>query len=287
MTEDELREILQMLEEAGVQAQLCDTPVGVSISSARCGIPTELGDDGLEDYILLPKAVVGIHPEMFIPATGDSMRDAGYDDGDMLRVRFGVEVNDGDDALALIDGTCTVKTLFTDETGQAWLVPQNEKYDAIMLTEDMDIRLLGRVIGVQKQSSRPSSRDMLQAIRRTKNKLRAAGKMSDEQVDALIVRIGTRVLHARQWYAVMRALADVEVIDASDFEGFCNRVSRLLPDHKHLPEPKELSRIAVMSFSKPVAMWTEDNAPVSGKRFRDYLDIALKMVEFLREEMKM
>ena len=39
--------------------------------------------------------------------------------------------------------------------------------------------------------------------------------------------------------------------------------------------------MAVQSFSKPVAMWTENDAPVSGNRLRDYLNIALTMGELL------
>lgn len=62
MTNEELRETLELLRQAGVKVQLCDTPVGVSISSAHCGPPTEMGDEGFEDYLMLPKELVGLHP---------------------------------------------------------------------------------------------------------------------------------------------------------------------------------------------------------------------------------
>ena len=44
----------------------------------------------------------------------------------MLRVRFGVEARDGKDMLMLINGKCTVKTIFTDEDGVKWLLPDHE-----------------------------------------------------------------------------------------------------------------------------------------------------------------
>ena len=72
MTNDELREIMAVLEAQGLQPQVCDTAVPVSISTAHCGNPAELGDEGADDYLRLPKSLVGMHPEMFIPVVGGS-----------------------------------------------------------------------------------------------------------------------------------------------------------------------------------------------------------------------
>ena len=284
MNEKELKEVLIELMEAGLRPMLCNVAVPLTVAGAHCGTPAELGDEGVEDYLLLPKALVGIHPEMFVPAMGDSMRDAGYEDGDMLRVRFGVTAYDGNDVLVLLNGACTVKTLFTDEEGERWLVPQNETYDAIHLTEDMDVRIQGVVVGVEKRPSRASSRALMTSIRRTKNKQRLALRLSDEEVDNRLIMIGNEVRHARQWYAVFRKMVDYGVIGEDDFLEFCERVKRLLPGHGHLPVPKELQRMAVQSFAKPVALWRPDNAPVSGSRYRDYLGIALMMGRLLGGE---
>lgn len=281
MDEQELKEILSSMRAAGWQPELCDTPVPVSYSAVKCGLPTEMGDDYIDGYVLLPKELVGMHPSVLLPVSGNSMIDAGYEEGDKLRVQLGVTAYDGEDVFAWVDGGCTVKTLFTDEEGKHWLVPRNEAYDAIPLTEDMDVRIFGVVRGVEKASSRVSSRELLKSIRRTKDKQKQAKKMSVEEVDRQIVKVSDIVVHARQWYAVYRALLDKKLVQAGDYQGFCAHVKELLPDHKHLPEAKEISRMAVQSFSKPVAMWTENDAPVSGNRFRDYLNIALTMGELL------
>ena len=124
MKKEELKEINDLLEEAGIRPRWCDTAVPLSGSTVRCGCPTEPGDMDYSEYILLPKSLVGQHPEMFIPAVGDSMRDAGFETDDMLRVRFNVTAHDGDNVLAWIDGQCTVKVLFTDDDGKKWLVPR-------------------------------------------------------------------------------------------------------------------------------------------------------------------
>lgn len=284
MDKQELKELCALLDEAGMRYELCDTPVPVSLTSVPCGSPTELGPEEIDDYILLPKALVGNHPEMFVPAIGDSMLDVGYEPGDLLRVRFGVEAKDGDSVVAMIDRTCMVKSLFTDEDGTHWLVPQNEKYDAIRLTEDMEVRILGVVVGVEKERVRASTRQMLQSVRRTKNKQRSASQLTEERVDKLIIQMGNEVRHARQWYAVFRAMVDYGVAGENETSQFCERVNRLLPEHEHLPINKEMLRMCVQSFTKRVSMWNPDNAPVSGARYRDYLSIALMMGRLLGGE---
>ena len=274
MKEEELKEVVRLLEEAGWQPMVCDTAVPVSLSSVRCGSPTDLTDEDIDDYILLPKSLVGQYPEMYIPVIGDSMVDAGYEEGDMLRVRFGVTVHDGQDVLALIDGACTVKTLFTDEVGLKWLLPQNDKYTAFPLREDMDVRILGVVMAVEKKSPHHSYSSCMKLIRKAKQRMKAVKRLSDEQVDAIICEMGNEVRHARQWYAVYRPLLDHELAEKDDFDGFCKRVRRLLPEHEHLPTAKELSRMAVQSFAKAVVLWERNDAPVQGVRFDDYLRIA-------------
>lgn len=284
MKKKELEEILALLDEAGVKYELCDTPTPVSLASVPCGLPTELGDEDIDDYILLPKKLVGQNPEMFVPCHGDSMVDVGYEPGDLLRVRFGMEAMDGDNVLAMIDGTCTVKSFFTDEEGTRWLVPQNEKYAAIRLTDEMDVRILGVVVGLEKGRVRASSRQMLQSVRRTKNLQRQAARLSEEKVDRILIRMGKEVKHARQWYAVFRAMVDYGVAGENDVQQFCERIKNLLPAHEHLPNYKEVQRMAVQSFSKRVSMWNEENAPVTGYRYRDYLNIALMMGRLLGGE---
>ena len=77
------------------------------------------------------------------------------------------------------------------------------------------------------------------------------------------------------------AMLDYCVTPEGDFSNFCTRVRRLLPEHGHLPEAKEVARMAVQSFSKPVALRQSNNAPVMGSRFREYQSIAMEMGRLL------
>ena len=281
MNKQELKELIAMMREAGVNPMLCTKSVPVSLQGVKCGALTEVYDQEIDEYLQLPKALVGMNPEMMIPVSGDSMIEAGYEEGDLLQVRFGVTYHDLDDVLVMVDGMCTVKTLFTDEQDQVWLVPRNKEYRAIPLSEEQDVRILGVVVGLRKRSPRATARDVMQIVRTTKKELQGMRKLSESEIDECIVAIGSEVKHARQWYAVIRVLIDCGQINENDYSGFCQRVEQLLPEHGHKPVAKELSRMAVLSFRKSVYLWDVSNAPVGGSRFNDYKTIALHMQDLL------
>lgn len=274
MKEQEVREVLGLLEDAGMSASLCNTMVHVSSCPVRCGVPTLTGDDSNDEGIMLPQELVGHQPELFVPARGDSMADAGFDEGDLLRVRLNMAAHDGDIVVASIDGAATVKVLFTDDSGRRWLVPCNERYDAIPLTADSNLRIFGVVVGVEKRVVRASSGDCMKAVRRTLAKQQEDPVITDEQVDEVIRDMGTEVTNGRQWYAVYRALADRRLVDEGCYRDFCERVGRVVPGHACLPVAKELGRMASLSFRKHVPLWDANNAPVHGAHFANYLRIA-------------
>ena len=69
-------------------------------------------------------------------------------------------------------------------------------------------------------------------------------------------------------------MVDKGVYGKNDFDAFVWQVHEAVPTHAHLPTGKELRRMAVDSFAKPVSLWMPHKAPVSGKRFEDYLQLA-------------
>lgn len=168
----EAQDLIRELEAAGFKPQLCDTLVPVCNYSVKCGTPTEPGDEDRSEYISFPKSLVGCNPTLIFPIQGDSMIDAGLDDGDEIRIRIGAVPRDGDTVLACVDGQYTVKAFTTYEDGTTWLVPRNDNYDAILITDDMVVQFKGVVAGVEKAAPRSSNRDLSRSIKRAMKKMK-------------------------------------------------------------------------------------------------------------------
>ena len=74
-----------------------------------------------------------------------------------------------------------------------------------------------------------------------------------------------------------------QVVKRWDYDAFCVMVKEELPNNKHLPTRLELQRMAVGSFAKSVVFWSENDAPVKGKRFETYKMLAIKTGELLEK----
>jgi hypothetical protein len=273
MTIDELKALFQELEKQDLRPMLCDTEVPLYDASVPCGDPAMCGEDCVE-MELMPKELLSIHPEFMVTVKGDSMKDVGIVTGDVVKVVGDLLPQDGDIVLANINGEYTLKTYYEDEDGQKWLVPQNEAYHPIMLSERMNLRIYGKVAEIVKRAPRVSFRQCKRVVERAKTKERGPRVPTPEEVSRAIREIAPKIKIARHWYAVFRVLVDRQVIGENGYGTFINKVKEVVPSHAHLPSEIELQRLAVQSFAKTVALWRADNAPVKGKRFSAYLDMA-------------
>ena len=76
--------------------------------------------------------------------SGNSLMEAGICDGDIIVIDKSLEVNDGDFVVAYIDGEFTLKEFRLDKANNcAWLIPHNESYSPIKVTEDNDFLIWG------------------------------------------------------------------------------------------------------------------------------------------------
>ncbi len=274
MTEQELKEVIAMLHSSGMAPMLCDTPVPYTGQMVRAGIPSMPGDPSYDDYIMLPKELVGRCPMLFVDVDGDSMMDAGIMPGDRLRVKVCDTAEDGDIVIAWVDGECTLKAYLHDEQGRRWLVPRNEKYAPIALREDMDVRILGRVVEHIRQTPRISHSDMMRSVNRIRQTPAFVPSQRDDVVAEIVAEVAPMVKCKRQWYAVYRALIDCGLMGQDMYVTFADLVQKHVSQHPFLPKAEILRRMAVQSFRHPVAKWDCADAPVSGSRFEEYMRIA-------------
>lgn len=75
---------------------------------------------------------------------GDSMIDAGIHDGDLLIIDKSLDPRSGDMAVCFIDGEFTIKYIKIERKA-IWLIPANDEYKPIKVTEDNDFLIWGIV----------------------------------------------------------------------------------------------------------------------------------------------
>lgn len=119
------------------------------IGNLTCGFPSP-ADDHLEDHIDLNKEFIKNRNSTFFGrVSGDSMKEAGIDDGDLLIIDKSLQPRDGKIAVCFIDGEFTVKRLRVSKDS-VLLVPENKKYKTIEVTKDNDFLIWGIVTSVIK-----------------------------------------------------------------------------------------------------------------------------------------
>ena len=258
MTEQELREIFQLLEAQGLRPLLCDTPVPYYDNAVHCGSPMGAGDVVEGEYQWLPRDIVHRDTIVIIRAEGDSMVDAGIEDGDEVHMLIGAPVRDGDQVVACIDGESTLKSYFRDTDGVVWLVACNSKYDAIEVTEEMDVRIIGKVVKCVKATPSSTFRYMQQAVARTKRNRAGADSMvrnyTEDDLRRMLREVyGTEMKAATDWVAVYRILVDKCEAPASH-TAFAEFVNALGLD-EYPPCSRDLLRKTDPIYMRPLYEW--------------------------------
>ena len=280
MTLRELKTLFSDMLSKDMKPMLCDTEVPLYDASVPCGKPTQCAEDFVES-VLLPKELLSMHPEFLVTVKGESMKDAGIESGDVVKVMADATPMDGDIVLACIDGDYTLKTYFEDEEGRKWLVPQNEAYSPILMDESKPVRICGLVKEIVKSAPRVPTRLCAKAVKKSLKAKEVIPEISLAKVSYAIQEIAPEIIAARLWYSVYRMMADYKVVQVEDFDTFIDMLQREVPNHEHIPLKVELQRLAVQSFAKPVKQWRPDNAPVKGQRYKSYVAIAYKTEDLL------
>ena len=125
----------------------CDpSPLIVPVAGdcVRAGFPSPAEDFQVERLDLT--TILVSHPQatFFLRLRGDSMRDAGLFDGDLLVVNRALKPVNGDVVIAVVDGEFTCKTLWL-KFGRMKLVAANPTYPEIVPKEGQTIEVWGVV----------------------------------------------------------------------------------------------------------------------------------------------
>lgn len=118
------------------------------IERVPCGFPSP-AQDYIEERLDLNKLVIKHpHATYFIKVSGDSMIDAGINEGDLLVVDRSMLAEHGNIIVAALDGEFTVKELRLRPLVQ--LLPRNASYAPITLVGEEALEIFGVVTFVIK-----------------------------------------------------------------------------------------------------------------------------------------
>ena len=123
-----------------LRTEMMNIPI---VGRVAAGSPI-LAEENIEAYFPIPASVCPRGQSFILNVKGDSMINAGIQDGDKIFVQETSSAENGDQVVALIDDSATVKT-FYKEDGHIRLQPENDTMDPIIVD---DCRILGKVYGV-------------------------------------------------------------------------------------------------------------------------------------------
>jgi len=93
----------------------------------------------LNDYLIKNQAST-----FLVRVRGNSMVNAGIFDGDLLIIDRSIEARDGKVVLGVLNGEFTIKRICKKEK-KLYLIPENEEFKPIEITEEMDFQIWGVV----------------------------------------------------------------------------------------------------------------------------------------------
>ena len=117
------------------------------VGQVAAGVPIT-AEENIEEYLPLPKQVVGDTASFMLTVRGDSMVEAGIYDGDYVVVREQPVASNGEIVVALIDSEATVKTFYREQD-RIRLQPENSSMEPIYAYGDVTI--LGKVIALMRR----------------------------------------------------------------------------------------------------------------------------------------
>ena len=113
------------------------------VGDVAAGVPI-LAEENITDTISLPVEIVGDSASFLLSVHGDSMIEAGINDGDYLVVKEQNVANNGDIVVALIDDGATVKRFYR-ESDHIRLQPENSSMEPILVRE---CSIVGKVVAL-------------------------------------------------------------------------------------------------------------------------------------------
>ena len=124
----------------GHRSNIVTLPV---VGDVAAGVPL-LAEENITDTISLPTDIVGDAATFLLSVHGDSMIEAGINDGDYIVIKEQQTANNGDIVVALVEDGATVKRFFREDD-HIRLQPENSSMEPIIVH---DCAIVGKVVAL-------------------------------------------------------------------------------------------------------------------------------------------
>jgi repressor LexA len=119
------------------------------VGAVTAGVPM-LAEENIERYVSVPRSLVkNIDQHFLLKVQGESMKDAGILDKDLVIVRSQAAANPGDVVVALIENEATVKRL-AEKEGRIFLKAENPDFSNIYPDGEWSVQ--GRVVALLREN---------------------------------------------------------------------------------------------------------------------------------------
>ncbi|MAJ87934.1 MAG: repressor LexA [Cellvibrionales bacterium TMED148] len=146
--------VIEMIPGASRGIRIVEKLSGVPIvGNVAAGEPI-LSEQHVEDYQEVPQGMFHTTIDYFVHVRGDSMRDAGILDGDLLAIHRQTDAENKQIVIARVDGEVTVKRLV--KNGNKYTIqldPENDLYEPIFIDlRKQDLRIEGIAVGIIRKA---------------------------------------------------------------------------------------------------------------------------------------
>ena len=148
---------IKALVKKGVLLKVPDSSRGLKLVEEYSGIPivgrVAAGSpisavENIEKYI--PTNPISSPVDFFLRVKGDSMKDIGIIENDLVGVKKASTAENGSVVVARLEDEVTLKR-FVQENGKIKLVAENKNYDDILIDQNSDFSLEGIAVGVVRE----------------------------------------------------------------------------------------------------------------------------------------
>jgi repressor LexA len=136
---------IELLDRAAAGVRSLVRPGLPLVGQVAAGQPI-LAEENIEDYVQVPGLAGGEDGEYLLRVRGESMKEVGILEGDLVVIRPQEVARDGEIVVALVGEEATVKRFF-QETDHVRLQPENAAMDPI---RTRDVKVLGKVVGLMR-----------------------------------------------------------------------------------------------------------------------------------------